>query len=151
LPQGGGDLFESYELMALGTDRQAGHDVDVFVLKPRDGLRFAQRVWADSASGLLLRADVLGDRSEVLESSAFSDVAIGVKPQPETVLGPIKKLDAYRVTRPMLTPTKLEAEGWAMRHSVPGFRQVSCVKRPPQSAAPRTRRDSRRETGEPDR
>jgi sigma-E factor negative regulatory protein RseB len=34
-----------------------------------------------------------------------------------------------------LTPTKLEAEGWSLRQSVPGFREVSCVKRPMDPAA----------------
>ena len=72
---------------------------------------------------------MIGVRNEVLESSAFSDVVIGVKPQPESVLQPMKKLDGYRVLRPVLTPTRLEAEGWTMRQSVPGFRPVSCVKR----------------------
>jgi sigma-E factor negative regulatory protein RseB len=42
----------------------------------------------------------------------------------------MKKLDGYRVVRPVLTSTKLESEGWVLRQSVPGFRQVSCVKRP---------------------
>ena len=137
LLQAGDDrITEFYEVRRQGSERLAGHEANVLVVKPRDGYRYGYRLWADQATGLLLRADVLGERNEVLESSAFSDVAIGVKPQPETVLLPMKKLDAYRVTRPMLTPTKLEAEGWAMRQNVPGFRQVSCVKRPPESAAP---------------
>lgn len=130
LPQGGGDLFESYELMAMGSDRQAGHDVDVFVLKPRDGLRFAQRLWADSASGLLLRADVLGSRGELLESASFSDVAIDVRPQPEAVLSALRALEGYRVKRVSAQRTQLEAEGWTLRQPVSGFRAVGCVKRP---------------------
>ena len=36
--------------------------------------RYGYRLWADRASGLLLRADVIGERGEVLETSAFSDV-----------------------------------------------------------------------------
>jgi sigma-E factor negative regulatory protein RseB len=130
LPQGGGDLFESYELLPQGSDRQAGHDVDVFVLKPRDGLRFAQRLWADSASGLLLRADVLGPRGELLESASFSEVAIDVRAQPELVLAAVRGLDGWRVKRTSAQPTQLEAEGWTLRPPVSGFRPVGCVKRP---------------------
>jgi len=131
LLQAGDDrIAEFYEVRPQGAERIAGLEANVLVVKPRDGYRYGYRLWAEQASGLLLRADVLGERNEVLETSAFSDVAIGVKPQPESVLAPMKKLDAYRVVRPVLTPTKLEAEGWAMRQSVPGFRQVSCVKRP---------------------
>jgi sigma-E factor negative regulatory protein RseB len=65
----------------------------------------------------------------VLESSAFSQVAIGVRPQPETVAKPMKKLDGYRVARPVLTKTYYEQEGWTYKTKVPGFRHVSCVKR----------------------
>jgi sigma-E factor negative regulatory protein RseB len=130
LPQGGGDLFESYELVPLGSDRQAGHDADVFVLKPRDGLRFAQRLWADSASGLLLRADLLGPRGELLESASFSEVSIDVRPQPEAVLAALRNLNGYRIKRLSAQPTQLEVEGWTLRPPVSGFRAVGCVKRP---------------------
>ena len=41
----------------------------------------------------------------------------------------MRKLDGYRVVRPQLTPTRLESEGWTMRQTAPGFRQVSCVSR----------------------
>jgi len=136
LLQAGDDrIADFYDVRPQGADRVAGRDVNVLLVKPRDAYRYGYRLWADQASGLLLRADVLGERNEVLESSAFSDVTINVKPQPDTVLLPMKKLDGYRVVRPLLTPTKLEAEGWAMRQTAPGFRQVSCVKRPMDGAA----------------
>jgi sigma-E factor negative regulatory protein RseB len=129
--QGGEDrIAEHYEVRPQGTERVAGHDASVLLLKPRDPYRFGYRLWSEKASGLLLRADVLGERGEILETSAFSDVAIGVRAQPEVVLQPMRKLDGYRVVKPSFTPTKLEAEGWTLRQSVPGFRQVSCVKRP---------------------
>ena len=73
---------------------------------------------------------MLGERGEVLESSAFSEVTIGVKAQPELILVPMKKLDGYRVVRPTLTPARLDAEGWSLRTGVPGFEPVSSVKRP---------------------
>jgi sigma-E factor negative regulatory protein RseB len=123
-------VADFYDVRPQGADRVAGRDANVLLVKPRDNHRYGYRLWADQASGLLLRADVLGERNEVLESSAFSDVSIGVKPQPESVLQPMRRLDGYRVVRPVLMPTRLETEGWAMRPSAPGFRQVSCVKRP---------------------
>lgn len=131
LLQAGDDrIADFYDVQPQGTDRVAGREASVLLVKPRDAYRYGYRLWADQATGLLLRADVLGAQSEVLESSAFSDVTIGVKPQPESVLQPMKRLDGYRVVRPRLVPTRLEAEGWQMREAVPGFRQVSCVNRP---------------------
>lgn len=131
LLQAGDDgITDFYEVRKQGVDRVAGHDAHVLLLSPKDRHRYGYRLWSDQASGLLLRADVLGEQSQVLETSAFSDVVIGIKPQPESVLQPMKKLDGYRVVRPAMTPTHFENEGWTLRQSVPGFKQVSCVKRP---------------------
>ncbi len=118
-----------YEIKQQASDRVAGFETDVLTLQPRDGYRFGYRLWAEKNSGLLLRADVLGEHSEVLETSVFSEVTIGIKPQPDTVLRPMKKLEGYQVTRPVMTPTQLEAQGWTLRQTVPGFQPVSCVKR----------------------
>ena len=131
LLQAGDDgVADFYDVRLGGTERIAGHDARLLLVRPRDAYRYGYRLWADQASGLLLRADVIGERNDVLESSAFSDVAIGVKPQPESVLQPMRRLEGYRVLRPVLESTQLEAEGWGLRRAVPGFREVSCVKRP---------------------
>jgi sigma-E factor negative regulatory protein RseB len=136
LLQGGDDrIVDSYEVRSLGTDRVAGHEAHVLHLRPKDSHRYGYRLWAEKASGLLLRAEVLGEHDEVIESSAFSDVVIGVKAQPESVLQPMTRLDGYRVLRPSLTPTRLEEEGWSLRSPPPGFRQVSCVRRPLEAGA----------------
>jgi sigma-E factor negative regulatory protein RseB len=107
----------------------------VFLLKPRDNLRYAQRVWADKESGLMLRADVIDANRVVLESAAFSEVEIGVKPQPDTVMQEIRRLEGWRVLRPQQQATQLEAEGWTMQRMVPGFRSAGCVRRPLENTA----------------
>ncbi|HEY2190580.1 MAG TPA: MucB/RseB C-terminal domain-containing protein [Caldimonas sp.] len=130
LLQAGDDgIGDWYDVRADGSERVAGHDADVLTVQARDGLRYGYRLWADHASGLLLRAEVIGAKGDVLETSAFSDVVIGVRPQPETVLQAMHRLDGYHVVRPVLTPTRLESEGWAMRQLAPGFRWVGCVSR----------------------
>jgi len=122
-------LLERYDMLAEGASRVAGHDASVFLLRPRDAWRFAQRLWAEAGSALLLRADVLGADGRVIETAAFTDVAIGIKAQPESVLGPMKKLDGYKVVRAAPQRTSLDAEGWRLVPPVAGFRQVSCVRR----------------------
>jgi sigma-E factor negative regulatory protein RseB len=136
LLQAGDDrIADHYELRPQGSGRVAGHEANVLWVKPRDGFRYGYRLWADQGTGLLLRADVIGEGNDVLETSAFSDVTIDVRPRPESVLQPMKKLDGYRVIRPVLTPTSLDAEGWALRRPAPGFTPVSCVKRPMENSA----------------
>jgi sigma-E factor negative regulatory protein RseB len=122
-------LFKSYAVLAEGADRVADHDTAVFLLRPRDDRRFAQRLWAERGSGLLLRADVLAADGRILETAAFTNVVIGVRAQPETVMAPMRKLDGYRISRSALQRTSLESEGWRLTVPVPGFTQISCVKR----------------------
>ena len=123
--------LDQYELRLNGSARVAGREATVFVLEPRDGLRYAQRLWADQATGLMLRADVIGPGAgqPVLESTAFSEIEIGVPPRPDTVLRAIAKLDDYRVVRPSKQRTTLEAEGWTLAQPVPGFGLAGCLKR----------------------
>lgn len=128
-------LFERYDMIAEGSDRVAGLDAATFLLRPRDGHRFAQRLWADQSSGLLLRADVLSADGRVIESAAFTEVTIGIKAQPESVTAPMKKLDGYRIVRTMPRRTGLDAEGWRLTIPVAGFKQVSCVKRSLEAAS----------------
>jgi len=130
LHKGDDRIASFYDVNSQGTQRMAGRDADVLLLRPKDSLRYGYRLWADRGTGLLLRVEVLGGRGEVLESSAFSDLSIGVKAQTDSVLLPMKKLDGYRIVNPALTPTRLDAEGWTLRQGVPGFEQVSCVRRP---------------------
>lgn len=121
---------EHYELRSVGHDRVAGHDVEVLLARPRDKHRYAQRLWADRETGLLLRNDVLGPAGEVLESSAFTDVKLGARLPPDAVLKPMKKLDGYRVVQAQAQRVPLESEGWSVARPVPGFQLVSCTKRP---------------------
>jgi sigma-E factor negative regulatory protein RseB len=120
---------EFYELREQGSEHVAGREAQILLLSPRDASRFAQRLWIDSRSGLVLRADVLGPRQQVLESSAFSQVEIDVKPRPKSVLQPMKQLDGYRQVRPAQQPAQLESEGWTLSSVVPGFQLSSCTRR----------------------
>jgi sigma-E factor negative regulatory protein RseB len=140
---------EAYEMRGQGRDHVAGREADVFLLVPRDEWRYAQRLWADVASGLMLRADVLSAAHQVLESSAFTDVEIGVRAQPEAVLSAIKQAKALRELRARHERTALEAEGWAMPRPLPGFQLASTVRRP-QQAMPVLRAEKER-SDRPDR
>jgi sigma-E factor negative regulatory protein RseB len=122
-------LFERYDLVDEGPGRVAGLDATVFLLRPRDAARFAQRLWAEQATGLLLRADVLGADGRVLETSAFSDVTIGSKTKPHSVAAALKKIEGWRVQRPVSQRTSLEDEGWQLKAPVAGFRPGRCIKR----------------------
>ena len=131
--------LDNYEPAPWLRDRIAGHEADVLLLKPRDKLRYAQRLWADRETGLLLRSDVIGPAGEVLESSAFTEVQIGSKAPADLVLGPMRRLDGYKLVRAPSERTQIEAEGWVIGRPVPGFALVSCSKRPLMDADPQAK------------
>ena len=120
---------EQYELREQGSEHVAGREAQILLLSPRDANRFAQRLWIDSRSGLVLRADVLGPRQQVLESSAFSQVDIDVKPKPQSVLQPMKQLEHFRQVRPSQQNVTLAGEGWVLNGLVPGFQLGSSMRR----------------------
>jgi sigma-E factor negative regulatory protein RseB len=121
-------LLEQYQLRREGPARIADRDAEVVLLEPKDALRYAQRLWADRATGLMLRADVLAPDRTALESVGFSEVEIGVKPDPKAVTRIASNLDGYRVVRPTQQATRLEAEGWVLARPVLGFQLTGCVK-----------------------
>ena len=158
LPELDPRLQAHYELIELGHERLARREATVLLLNPRDDLRFAQRLWADQSTGLLLRADVLTAQGQVLESTAFSDIEIGSPSPRDTAGGPtagaapraavparstaragsghpaepplLEKPEGYRIVQLTSQPTTLEAEGWQLARPPAGFRLVGCVRRP---------------------
>lgn len=125
--------LEQYELRRESNARVAGRDAVVLMLEPRDALRFAQRLWADQATGLILRADVMGEGAAgvrvVLESTAFSEVEQGVRAQPEQLLQQMLRLDGYKVLRPQQKRTTLDEQGFSLARPVTGFWLAGCVRR----------------------
>lgn len=122
-------VLESYELLPLGQDRIAGHEADVLLLKARDKARFSQRLWVEQRTGLLLRSDILADNGTVLESSAFSELRLDVRPRSDQLMNALRRVDGFRVVRPALVPTTLDTEGWQLKTLPTGFREVSCARR----------------------
>lgn len=119
-----------YDLQANAPDRVAGLETQVVTLKPRDALRYPQRLWLERQSGLLLRADTLGPRGEVLESAAFSELQLDAPLQPQALLQEMRRLDGYRIHKPLLQRSDLDREGWQLRNAPAGFQLVRCVRRP---------------------
>ena len=55
------DLAQHYNIKKGESDRIAGYDCESVVLQPKDGLRYGYKLWADKATGLLLRVQTLDD------------------------------------------------------------------------------------------
>lgn len=136
LTAGAERIVQFYDVKQRGEGRVAGHEANVLTLQPKDGYRYGYRLWAEKSTGLLLRAEVFDERDTVLEVSAFSDLAINVKPKLDQILQPIKRMEGYSVQRPVLETIDLGREGWVLRQAPPGFKHVLSVKRWLSSASP---------------
>ncbi len=122
--------LDQYEVAASGTDRVAGWETAVWTFSPRDASRYGMRLWVEPQSNLLVRADTLNERGEIIESSAYTDLQIGVKPQVNSVQQELQRLRTQiQVARPPIENTDLGREGWSFTSPIPGFQVVRCTKR----------------------
>ncbi len=119
------DLADHYTIKVGETGRVAGHDCQAVILEPKDNLRYGYKLWADQATGLLLKAQTLDAKDELVEQIAFTQIEIG-------------NIDHSRVK-----PSFSNTNGWHIENSVlsqvnlskwsvtppPGFKKIQELKR----------------------
>lgn len=135
LPIGLGSLPDYYVIRGGGEARVAGIVSRAVRLEPRDALRYGHEFWMDTRSGLLLKANMVGERGETLESFAFIHVNIG-GPLEQGALKPRFHGEQVRVQQVRATEIRAEDMGWHFRTMLPGFRRLSAMKRQPASDRP---------------
>jgi sigma-E factor negative regulatory protein RseB len=128
LPAGLGSLPEHYSIRGGGQGRVAGLKSQAVLLEPRDELRYGHEFWMDAASGLLLKANLIGERGETLESFAFTQVKIGGALE-QGALKPRFDSESVRVQQVRATEMKPEDMAWTFRTMLPGFRKVAAMRR----------------------
>jgi sigma-E factor negative regulatory protein RseB len=128
LPVGLGHLPEHYVIRIGGQGRVAGMQSRAVLLEPRDNLRYGHEFWMDAASGLLLKANLVGEHGETLESFAFTQVTIG-GPLENGALKPHFDGEHVRVQQVRATEMKPDDMDWSFRNLLPGFRKVAAMKR----------------------
>ena len=120
------EILRYYTVRQLGMDRVAGRDVLGFALEPRDGLRYGYRFWSDRASGLLLRAQTLSEKGEIIEQIAFTQLSIG-KVRPSQVKTSHANTRGWRIENS--SAADKEPSGWNAGWLPGGFKPVRTVKR----------------------
>lgn len=130
LPTGFGALSDHYVLRKGPAGRVAGLESQVIVVEPKDEFRYGHQFWIDSQSGLLLKAVLLDERGEVLETFSFTEIRIGGPVAPETLASRFDKSTAeWQVRHARANEARSESSGWILRSPLPGFRKVSEMKR----------------------
>lgn len=129
LPQSPSVLVENYRIRKGELVRVAGMESQQIILEPRDDMRFGHQFWADAASGLLLRARLIGEKGESIEQFAFTEVQIGAPFDKEKVKPHFVRGADWKVVNARGSDVKIEDTGWVFKNVIPGFRQVVSVAR----------------------
>ncbi len=127
-------LKENYSIRQAEEEEVAGFHAHALVFLPKDGLRYARKMWADIGSGLLLKAVVLDDRGYIIEQYAFMQLSIG------------NHIDRSWITPGNSSSTEIAQElhlsplpkvelleqpcGWQVDALPPGFKKILEMRRP---------------------
>ena len=123
-------IDQFYSARLQGVERVAGFEADVVQLQPKDRLRFAYRIWSEKKTGLVIKLQTLDGEGRVLEQVAFSELQMDAPVSMDKLTHMMRNTEGYKVEKPELTKTSAAAEGWQLRHTVPGFKPMSCYRRP---------------------
>jgi len=126
------EILQRYEAKLGPVERVAGIEAQALALEPRDNLRYAYRLWLDRTTGLLLRAQTLDERKEVIEQISFSDVRIGERIDRSALKSPWST-DGWSVVRSEYRRADLAKLGWIVP-TPEGFRRTKEVVRRMHSA-----------------
>lgn len=129
IPSQFSSLAENYHIRKSEPLRIIGYDCESFVLEPKDNLRYGHKLWADSNTGLLLKAKMVNEKNEVIEQFSFIQLKIG---------GPINKEAVKPSYSPIPSDWLLDRSGlniqsqdtgWSVKNQPVGFKKVSEMKR----------------------
>ena len=104
----------------------AGHDTQELVLEPKDNLRYGYRLSAEKSTGLLLKAQTVNEKNEVIEQITFTKIQIG-NINPARLRPTFQNTSGWHVENSGVAQT--DAAGWQVTSTPPGFKRISAIKR----------------------
>jgi sigma-E factor negative regulatory protein RseB len=125
LPQQLATLTTYYQFRKAEVARVAGLETQAYVFEPKDGARYGHKLWADVATGLLLKARLVNERNEPVEQFAFSDIQIGVRLDREATKPAFATVPGdWQVRESPTADVTPKETGWVVRDVPPGFSKI---------------------------
>ncbi len=118
-----------YAAKQVGSERVAGFDADMVLLKPKDRLRYGYRIWSEKKTGLVVKLQTLDVDGQVLEQAAFSELQLDAPVKMDTLGQMMANTAGYRVETSSMRKTTALSEGWVLKNGVAGFKPMSCLRR----------------------
>lgn len=116
-------IADSYRLELRGSDRVAGRDAVNLVVIPKDGYRYGYHLSLDTATGLLLRSELVGEEGEIKERFQFVELDL-VDAIPKAYFDQEKFDYQARHNRPAAAPPRSSPEPWRLEWVPSGFSAV---------------------------
>ena len=124
-------IAASYNVKLGKTERILGYDCQWIRLEPRDKLRFEQRMCAERATGLVVRAKTLNDQRQVIEQYTFTELRLG--PQAGRHADVRSKFELrekqWRNDKQPREEARAAETGWAVMSVPAGFQKVTELRR----------------------
>lgn len=121
-----GEIDAFYGVKKDETGRVAGRDCQAILLEPKDNMRYGYRLWADKSTGLLLRAQTLNEKREVIEQISFTQISIGSVDR-ASAKSSFPDTNGWRIENTLTDQASLS--GWTVKTLPPGFKKIREVKR----------------------
>ncbi|MGE5466824.1 MAG: MucB/RseB C-terminal domain-containing protein [Ignavibacteria bacterium] len=128
LPASLAGLAEHYNIRKGATGRVAGFDSQSILIEPKDALRYGHQFWIDAKTGIPLKAGLIDERGQAIETFAFTELRIGgpvdrkaLKARPDMAGGEWKVVNVRTRSG--------DDDGWTFKSQVPGFRKVMGMRR----------------------
>lgn len=119
------ELARNYDIKKIADERIAGYDCESIVLHPKDDSRYGYKLWADKASGLLLRVQTL-DAGKAVEQIAFTQLSIG-KIDRRQLQPSYTDTRHWRIENAIMKSVDLSA--WSVKSLPPGFTRIQELQR----------------------
>jgi sigma-E factor negative regulatory protein RseB len=130
LPDHISGLAAHYEITLGDQSRVAGFDCQTVILKPRDGLRYGYKLWADIKSGMLLKSRTLDEGGHTVEQFRFTQLTLGGVTRERIKARHASRSRDWKVDDAAVVPADLAGAGWIVNaDQLPGFRKVVEVQR----------------------
>ncbi len=125
-------ISKLYDINLLGSDRVANQQTQVIEIKPRDEYRYGFKFWVNSDNGLLLKSNLVGENSHVVEQVMFTSLDL-LEEGDQIDVNDIPPIDDnYTMVRYHSGENSGNIVGeisWQITAMPEGFRQESILKR----------------------
>ncbi|HEX8963387.1 MAG TPA: MucB/RseB C-terminal domain-containing protein [Rhodocyclaceae bacterium] len=128
LPASLAGLAEHYNIRKGATARVAGFDSQSIVVEPKDQLRYGRQFWVDTRTGIPLKARLVNERGEPIETFAFTELHIGGPVDRKALReAPAMSGGDWKVVN--VRTRSGDDDQWLFRTPLAGFRKIMGMKR----------------------